>query len=141
MSQENVEVLKAAYDAFLRGDEPALVELIADDFVVKNPRGLLDVAPVRHGHQGWKEFLGEFQDVFEGFAVDIKEWVDAGDWVLCVSHWTGRAKASGVKVEANQVDAARVLDGKIVEMNLSHRSKEAALKAVGLSEQDAHADS
>ena len=73
--------------------------------------------------------------------VEVKELVDAGDWVLCVTRWTGRAKASGVAVEANQVDAARIRGGKIAEMNLSHRSKGAALIALGLSEQDAHADS
>src|SRR4051794_31243875 len=41
-----------------------------------------------------------------------------------VSHWTGKAKGSGIRVKANQVEAVRVKDGKIVEANLSYRSKE-----------------
>jgi ketosteroid isomerase-like protein len=101
----------------LRGDERAIVELLAGDVIVKNPRGLFDVPAVRHGRQGWRDSVADFEEVFDGLTVEVKELVDAGDWVLCVTHWTGRAKASGVAVEANQVDAARVRDGKIVEMN------------------------
>jgi ketosteroid isomerase-like protein len=134
MSQENVEIVKAAYEADYRGDEQAMLELLAEDVIVKNPRGLLDVPAVRHGRQGWRDLVAEFREVFDDFVPDVKEWVDAGDWVLCVTHWTGRAKGSGVAVEANQVDAVRVREGRIVEMNLSYRSREAALKALGLSE-------
>jgi ketosteroid isomerase-like protein len=52
MSRENVEVVKAAYEADYRGDERAMLELLAEDVIVKNPRGLLDVPAVRHGRLG-----------------------------------------------------------------------------------------
>ena len=140
MSQENVEVVKAALEANLRGDTQAMLELVAENVIVRNPRGLLDVASVRHGRQALLDSIAEFGEVFDDLKPDVKEWVDAGDWVLCVLRWTARAKASGVAVEAHQVDAARVRGRQIVEFNLSHRSKQAALRAVGLSEQDANAD-
>ena len=141
MSQENVEVVRAAQKAHLRGDKAAMLDLLAEDVIIKNPRGLFDAPPAYHGRQGWLDCIAAFGEVFDGLTPEVKEWVDAGDWVLCVIRWTGTAKGSGVAVEARQVDAARVRDGQIVEMNLSYRSKEAALKALGLSEQDAHADS
>ena len=134
MSQENLNVVQAALEAYLRGDERAMIEVLAEDVIIKNPRGLFDVPAVRHGRQGWRDSIADFEEVFDDLVPDVKEWVDAGDWVLCVLCWTGRAKGSGVAVEAHQVDAVRVRDGKIVEMNLSYRSKEAALKALDLRE-------
>ena len=91
MSQENVEVVQVAVEAYLRGDERAMFELLAEDVIIKNPRGLLDVPAVRHGRQGWRDSVAEFGEVFDGFVPEVEEW--------------------------------------------------AALKALGLSEQDTHADS
>ena len=34
MSKDNVELVKAAFDAYFRGDEPGLLELIAPDIVI-----------------------------------------------------------------------------------------------------------
>jgi ketosteroid isomerase-like protein len=65
----------------------------------------------------------------------VDEYVATGDWVIAVGRWVGRGKASGVPVEARGANAARWRDGKIVEYLLGFESKEAALKAVGLSEQ------
>jgi ketosteroid isomerase-like protein len=141
MSQENVEIVRAAFEAYLLGDEGAVLDVIAEDVTVKNPRGLLDVPAVRHGRDAWRDSVAEFEEVFGHMRVEVREWVDAGDWVLGLTRWMGKAKGSGVPVEANQVDAFRLRDGKVVEANLSYRSKEAALKALGLSEQDTHADS
>ena len=80
MSQENVEIVKAAYEADYRGDEQAMLELLAEDVIVKNPCGLLDVPAFRHGRQGWRDLVAEFREVFDDFVPDVKEWVDAGDW-------------------------------------------------------------
>ena len=46
MSQENVEIVRAAQKAHLRGDNAAMFDLLADDVIIKNPRGLFDVPPV-----------------------------------------------------------------------------------------------
>jgi ketosteroid isomerase-like protein len=86
-----VEVVQAAFEAYLRGDERAVLELLADDVIIQNPRGLFDVPAVRHGRQGWRDTVAAFEEVFDALMVEVKELVDAGDWVLCVTRWTGRA--------------------------------------------------
>jgi ketosteroid isomerase-like protein len=43
MSHENVEIVRAVREAYLRGDEVAMLELLAEDVIIKNPRGLLDM--------------------------------------------------------------------------------------------------
>ena len=69
----------------------------------------------------------------DDFRREVEEWLDAGDWVITIGHWRGRAKASGVEIEGRGANAARWQDGKIVE-RCDFPTKQATLEAVGLSE-------
>jgi hypothetical protein len=56
--------------------------------------------------------------------------------------WTGgRGRASGVEVGAHVWNVWKLRDGKFVEWTYFGDDRAAALEAVGLSEQNAHADS
>ena len=59
MSQENVELVRAAFDAFLRGDEPAMLEQAAPDIVVTQFPDQLDVRDY-HGREGLAEVMTDW---------------------------------------------------------------------------------
>jgi ketosteroid isomerase-like protein len=79
--------------------------------------------------------------MWEGFEDDLEELIDAGDHVISVVTSRGRGRASGVEVEwAGNAGVWTIRNGKVVRV-VWFSSRKDALEAVGLSEQDAHADS
>ena len=66
--------------------------------------------------------------------------IDAGDQVVVIAEWRGRGKASGVFTTWRYGAVWTLRDGKVTSI-ISYTDPTEALEAVGLSEQDAHADS
>jgi ketosteroid isomerase-like protein len=81
--------------------------------------------------------------VWEGESVgwQIEELIDAGDKVLAFVRTDGRGKMSGVEVQARVWNVWTFRNGKPAELTYFGEDRAAALEAVGLSEQDAHAGS
>ena len=86
------------------------------------------------GVEALLSLLSEWRDSFDDFQADIRECIDRGDHVVCVTRWTGRGKASDAAVDTLQVDVYELRKGKIVRATLGYLDKAEALEAVGLSE-------
>ena len=79
--------------------------------------------------------------MWESFEDNVQELIDAGEQVIVRGDERGRGRTSGVEVEwAGNAGVWTIRDGKIIRVAW-FASREEALEAVGLSEQDAHADS
>ncbi len=65
---------------------------------------------------------------------------DAGDKVVAIVRQRGKSKAGGLPVEMAFAQVWTMRDGKTSRME-AYANPAEALEAVGLSEQDAHADS
>ena len=63
-----------------------------------------------------------------------------GDKVVAVTHWGGTGRTSGIAIPDTLALVYTLRDGLVVRQE-SFRNQAEALEAVGLSEQDAHADS
>ena len=79
-------------------------------------------------------------EVWEEFRAEAREFVDAGDRIVAMGRMTGKGKGSGVEVEDEFAGIWTVREGRVVRWEMQ-TDRAAALEAVGLSEQDAHADS
>jgi ketosteroid isomerase-like protein len=138
MSQENVEIVKAAYDAYNREDWDAVAKDAAPGFEVDFSRA---VGPWR-GVFGLDQILrvvGEFRETWESARVEPHEFIEAGDLVVVpgTMHVKGR---DGIEVVSRGALVWTIRNGAIERM-VMYQSRQDALEAVGLSEQDAHADS
>lgn len=80
MSQDNVRIVRDFYEAGARGDLPAMLALLATDFVAYESDSL-PFAGVYQGSQGFVQLL---QTVSSLFHLDIHadEFVDSGDRVI-----------------------------------------------------------
>jgi ketosteroid isomerase-like protein len=144
MSRENVEIVSAAFDAFLAGKaefdaEGLLTKLPSEphwdpDIEWDAPEGVLpDIGGVHRGTEAvrgfWREWLAAWEIVkFE------YELVDAGDRVVALIDQRMRGRSTGIEVPLGQY--AHVLtfrDGLIVHWKV-YMSQSDALKAVGLAE-------
>ncbi len=72
-------------------------------------------------------------DVFAEFAVEAREYIDLGEFVIVIGGVRGRGRISGAPVSGDEVWLWRFRHGKAVE-NWECGTKAAALEAAGLSE-------
>lgn len=132
MSQENVEALRRAYEAYNRGDVDAAVADISpdSDYVpIGAVPGIRDPLP---GPEGYKRILAWLRDAFEDAHVDA-ELTDAGDQVLASLTVRGRGKQSGLETTREFWQVWTFRDGKAVH-GRGFMDREEALQAAGLSE-------
>jgi ketosteroid isomerase-like protein len=139
MSQENVEIVRASFDAFYRGDMELLLEVMDPEIVVMQPPEVPD-ATMLHGHAGVMEAIAAWPGQWDDYQIEIAQIIDAGDHVAVRTHQRGRGKGSGVEVEDDIWFVLRFRDGKVAEWRMFGAEGD-ALAAAGLSERDTHADS
>jgi steroid delta-isomerase-like uncharacterized protein len=89
MASKNVETFRAAHDAFNRRDFDAVIAVFTDGFkYVDHPRGQT------HGKQQFKtDFMQGWVNAFSDAQVTDREYLDAGDTVIC--RFTGRGTNDG----------------------------------------------
>ena len=134
MSQENVENVRRAFEAWFRGDsEEALAGLDPD--IVYKPAQEEAVQGLDAIQASWERWQASWQEQ----EVTLEETIDAGDHVIQAILFRGRGRGSGIEVEGRFFQVLTLKEGKAVRgEEFSDRAE--ALEAVGLSEQDAHAD-
>ncbi len=134
MSQENVEVVRAAWKAWERGDMDALFDTY-DSAIVwdQSHYGTAELSGVYHGHDGVREFFRAWLGPFDGYYGHADEFIDAGDAVVVSVRQGGRGKESGVEVEMTVWQAYWIRKGLIVEI-APYETRADALEAVGLRE-------
>ena len=138
MSQENVELTYRAIDAFNRRDLDTSLALTDED-VEGIPRAAR-MEGSYHGHEGvrrwWKDLLGAFPD----FSIEVVEVRDVGDLTLAAGILRGHGAGSDTPTEATIWQVCSWRRGKCIWWR-SFDTRDEALEAAGLSEQDAHAGS
>lgn len=94
MSQQDVSVLKAAYEAFNRGDIPAVVTAFAPDIIWREfggghaPRGTF------HGVQSVvNDVFATIPQNFTDFGARPSEFIDAVENIVVVGHFQGKTKS------------------------------------------------
>jgi ketosteroid isomerase-like protein len=135
MSQENVEIVKAWYDAFNREDWDAMIKDAAPGFELDFSRATGPVSGV-FGLDQIRRMLGEFRELWESAPrLESHELIEAGDLVVVPStqHLKGRG---GIEVSASATFVWTIRNGAI-ERAVMYQEKEDALEDLGLSEQDA----
>jgi ketosteroid isomerase-like protein len=106
----NAEIITSAYEAFGRGDIPAVLETLAEDMLWHVPgRG-----PLSRDYRGRAEVLGFFQHFTElsggTFQIAVDEVLAKGDRVIVLV--TESAERHGRNWSSPQVHAWTINDGK-----------------------------
>jgi ketosteroid isomerase-like protein len=132
MSQENVEIVRAAIEAFNRGDWDATFKDTAPGFEHDNSRAL---APDLRGVYGLDQMLGFIDQVTDPWAsarIEPHEFIDAGEHV--VVPWTFQVMGrDGIEAQARVTWTFTIRDGAI-ERTCMYQERQDALEAAGLSD-------
>jgi ketosteroid isomerase-like protein len=133
MSQENVEVVRRAYEGFAAGGAEATRASFAPD-AIHYPFPEWVGQPEYRGAEGLRTLLAEWTDNFDAFEFEVRELRDAGANVVMLGETVGRIKGSGVPIrQPLGAVYSDFRDGQIGEARNFLTWRE-ALEAVGLSE-------
>jgi ketosteroid isomerase-like protein len=128
MSQENVEMIRAGFAAYNRGDVEATLE--AYDPAVVFVTLLMGN---HHGKQALRRFHEENLKTLSGYRLEPEELIDLGDKVIAVVRMAGAGRVSGIAL-GDQIALLFTLRDGLVVRQQTLRSREDALEAAGPSE-------
>ena len=128
MSREKVEVVRAIYDAFNRGDTDAILELV-DPAVSVEDRAVIDGATYE-GRDGALRFLAFQAEAFNAQSVELEELVDTTDEIVAVIRLRGEGPRSGVPLEGRFSHVWEVAGGVVRRLRV-YVTKQEALEAAG----------
>ena len=131
MSNENVKIVRNAFDAFTRGDTEAVLRFCHEDIVITQPPELPGVSRHQRGHSGVLEAFGIWPEQWDDYQIEILRMADSDDYVVVTTRSRGRGKQSGVEVEMDFTFVFTVRDEKIVEWQIFVQEDQ-ALQAAGL---------
>ena len=134
MSQENVDIVKRGSAALNSGDVDAALEAFAADATLRDLASGPDQPTVVEGIESIRQVWALWLEAFDELRADIRDFIEAGDAVICAVHWYGRGKMSGMNIDVDQFDVYEIADGAVVRATLGYKSRTEALDAAGLRE-------
>jgi len=135
MSQENVELVRRAIEAFNRRDLTALAEFVHDDFEFVSVLTAVDAeGGTYRGSAAWTTYFKDMDEAWKEWRVEDPQVLDGGeDRVAGLVRVVGTGRHSDAQVELSMGLVYVVRDGKLSRMH-SYADPAAALEAVGLKE-------
>ena len=138
MSQENVELTRAFFEAWNAGDMNAVRESYDPHVVVRYVEGWPEGLEPVMGREAVMRQWEQQREAFDADTAEPVEIIDLGDRVVVRFIWSAVGSGPDLSMEVTSVSTVRKGKSILVEYFWDHAE---ALEAVGLSEQDAHADS
>jgi uncharacterized protein len=117
MSQENVALVRAIYDAFAVGDVPGVVDRMSPDIVWNEAENFpyADNNPYRGPEAILTGIFARLGTDWDGFAAVPEEFLDAGGTVVVLGRYRGTYKATGRSLDAQLAHVWRVTGGRATQ--------------------------
>jgi ketosteroid isomerase-like protein len=134
MPQENVEMVRRAFDAYNRRDLDAILENWAPEAVVdwSNSRGF--DAGVYRGHHEIGSFWERFLATWDEVRLELPdEPIEVEDGLLIVENVAYLRGRDGIEVQARSAWLITIRDGEQTSLTL-YQTKREALEAAGVAE-------
>ena len=115
----NTEVVQQGYEAFGRGDIPALLEFVADDveWIQQGPSAI-PFTGTRHGHEGVAEYFSLLDVNLDFEQFEPREFVAQDDTVVVLGFERSVMKSTGRPLENEWAHVYTLRDGKIAKARL-----------------------
>ena len=125
MSEENVQIIRRGYEHFLAtGELRAHPDLVWDVSRLGWPD-----QQVYRGIEEAARFLDEWVARWDDWALEVEDFVDAGERVVVILIQRGRSKTTGISVEMRFAQAWTLRDGQTIRMQM-YASVDEALEGV-----------
>ena len=128
MARDEVEFLRAGYDALARGDLETFTALSRERLAEEFEFHHVWDGRVFRGFEGTMEWIADARDTWDEYSQEIAELIDLGDDVVVVLRLSARGGGSGVPVAQELAVLWTFEDGKAIRAR-SFTSKEEALES------------
>jgi ketosteroid isomerase-like protein len=93
VSQQDVNTMRSAYEAFDRADIPAVLSAFDPSIEWNEPGGGRAPSGTFHGSESvGRDVFATIPQNFEEFRAEPDQFIDAGDHLVVVGHFRGKAK-------------------------------------------------
>ena len=133
MSQENVEIVRRAWEASVRRENEAALALYDAEVEIDLSGEQRVGTRAYYGLDGVQEYFRDWLSAFGDVRSEVDEWIDAGDQVIAMVRTYGRGKRSRVPVDMLEAHLWTVRDRKLRRLQ-TFATKAEALEAAGLRE-------
>ena len=130
MSEQNVEIVRAAFEAWNAGDMDAFRELYDPDVSVRSIEGWPEPGPYV-GRDAFMRWCKQLRETWDADALEPISFIDAGDRVAVRQIW--RTAGYGPEANMEMTNVFMVRKGRIVYQEFFWDHAE-ALETLGLSE-------
>jgi len=135
MSEQNVDIMRAAMEAFNRRDVEAFGRLLSRDAEIVPVRAALE-GTVYRGPNAAAQYCAAVDESWENLRWEVEEIRDGGSWVLVLGRILGSGRGTGAAIDARAGWVAHFHEGLVTRFH-TYADREEALRAVGESEQGA----
>ena len=144
MSQENVEIVRRFYEAFATYGFGASPDIYHDlghpDAELVPPAIYPDTEPSYIGFEGMQRWFRQLDEMWDDWGFEAERFFDVGDRVVVFVRVSATGTQSQAAITVSSAHVFTLRAGRIALFQI-FLDRQEALEAVGLSEQDAHADS
>jgi ketosteroid isomerase-like protein len=127
MSEQNVNTVRASYDAYARGEFAAVLAAM-DPGIEWADQDSLPWGGTHRGHEAFANHMQTFTGHFEEVRIEPQEYLDAGEHVVVTGRLSGRAQAGAFNVPTVWIWQLR--DGKTTRVD-TYTDTAAVLGALG----------
>ena len=129
--EEEAELVRRFHDGWIAEDLDAVLACIDPDMEFDWSESRAPFRGIYRAHVGMRQYWNDVREAWDSFRPEIETVLDCGGGRLVTPTIVrGRARASGIEIEARGAMAWVVRDGKIVSGKLFQTTEE-ALRAAG----------
>jgi ketosteroid isomerase-like protein len=119
MAREDIERLRAGYDALRRGDPAGVVAFLDPEIVATDHDEVLDTPKEYRGHQGVLRMATENAEGFDEHRYETEEFTEAvSGRVIVAVRRRGRGSRSGVEIDERQWHVWDIREGQGVRLQV-----------------------
>jgi ketosteroid isomerase-like protein len=130
MSSQNVELVRAGFEALREGDVEALLPFIHPEFEVTTPANLAAEPDTYRGHEGVRRYFDSFYDAMDEVRFEPQEFREAQGRVIVPVILTARGRTTGIEARQEFVMVWSLRDGQAIRVQ-PYGTLDEALEAAG----------
>jgi ketosteroid isomerase-like protein len=130
MSSQNVELVRAGFDALGEGDVEALLPFIHPEFEVTTPANLAAEPATYRCHDGVRRYFDSFYEAMDQIRFEPGELREVGERVIAPTTLHARGRTTGIETQQEFVMVWSLRDGQAIRVE-TYGTLDEALQAAG----------
>jgi ketosteroid isomerase-like protein len=118
MTRDNLEIMRAAFEALDEGGIEAMLQYIHPEFEVTTPPGLAAEPDTYRGHDGIRRWFDEFYEAMDQVRLEPHDFIAVGDRVVVPFTLRARGRTTGLVAEQEAVQVWTMRDGRAVRADV-----------------------